>query len=253
MHGIHGFSTALRDLENRRRIDRRALGLGLALSLALHLLLLGIPFPSLPAPDVEAAQAPSDRFGTRLVVLPTAEVETPERLAPPPVIPDPVWTPATTRLRSPGPEASRPPSAAPASAGLRASPLDARLTGPPATAPSPADLARGRFVVALDAAPVGRSTPTLRNAALASTWEDSTDRSALAPGRVTVDGVTIPFCGGTDAARCGFGALPWDLETADRWTEYLRGVDAQIRWMDRQERAQAIRTRSTARDTLDAR
>lgn len=251
---MHGFSTALQDLENRRRIDRRALGVGLALSLGLHLLLLRLPLPPTSAPDGEAAVASSDRFGTRLVNLPTDEAGTPGRLVPSPVIPDPVWRSPATRIRSPELEAPAAPPTPAASLRLRAAPRDVRLDGTPTAVASPSDLARNRFVAALDVAPAAASVTALHSAALVSTWADPAAGSALSPGRVTVDGVTVPFCGGTDAARCGFGALPWDLETADRWTEYLQGLDAQIRWMDRQERAQAIRTRSAFRlDTLDRR
>jgi len=101
---------------------------------------------------------------------------------------------------------------------------------------------------------VGTTPLTRHSASLVSSWGDASSGSVLAPGRVTVDDVTIPFCGGTDAARCGFGALPWDLEAADRWTEYFQGLEAQVRWMDRRERAVAIRTRAISPpDTLDGR
>lgn len=249
---MHGISNALKALEARRRRDRRALAVGVTLSLILHLggFALHVSVPAAAA--LHAGPTSVDAFGTRLVVL------APSTLARP-VLPDPTPPSPTAAPRHVGPFVEIlpvPPDPRPRTSAatlLRSGAPDPRLapTALPA-APSSA-LARTLFATAFEAAPARPSSVVSRDAQLVSSWGDPAAGAALQPGRVVLDGRTLPLCGGTGAARCGFGALPWDLERADRWTEYLVGLDDQLRRADRQERARAIRERLTGRDTLDGR
>ena len=249
---MHGISNALKALEARRRRDRRALVVGVTLSLALHLggLALHVSVPATAAPY--AGPTSVEDFGTRLVVL-----------APPPlarpVLPDPTPPSPAAAARHEGtfaeilPVLPDPRPRTGAATLLRSTAPDRRLRPAELPAAPSSALARTLFATAFEAAPARPSSVVSRDARLVSTWGDPAAGAALQPGRVVLDGRALPLCGGTGAARCGFGALPWDLERADRWTEYLVGLDDQLRRADRQERARAIRERLTGRDTLDGR
>lgn len=80
-----------------------------------------------------------------------------------------------------------------------------------------------------------------------TTWGEDASGIRLEPGVLTIGGVSVPFCGGPDADRCGFGVRPWDLERADHEAEFRRGLEEQGRWESIQERAREIRRRAHAR------
>ncbi|MBT8337371.1 MAG: hypothetical protein KJO11_12260 [Gemmatimonadetes bacterium] len=74
-------------------------------------------------------------------------------------------------------------------------------------------------------------------------WGEEGDGVGLRPGILSIGGITVPFCGGADVARCGFGARPWDLDRADHEAALRRGLEEQARWEDVQDRADAVARR----------
>ena len=217
------------------------------------------PDPSVPPPEPATAPAPA------LSPAP----------APPPA---PASAPASPPSQAPTPDAvpakagpERPTRTIPAGAAgrLRRGLRDPRLFAPassPATSsalsPSPAPVERpalgpptgeeveDRLSTELGRALAEQSSIAGPDSLLFSTWGDeSTDGTSVRPGVITLGGVSLPFCGGTDASRCGFGARPWDLAAADQWRAFLEGIEDQGRWEDVQDRAR--RMRGTAGAVLD--
>lgn len=136
--------------------------------------------------------------------------------------------------------------AASAASRLRSSVADPRLLDVPASrVPNRAIAQQGASGVI--AATLARPPEVAgRDSLKLTTWGDD-GGLGLAPGVLTIGRVDLPFCGGPDAARCGFGVRPWDLERADREAELMRGLEKQGRWESIQERAREVRRRVDAR------
>ncbi len=136
--------------------------------------------------------------------------------------------------------------AASAASRLRSSGPDPRLVDVSAGELPNRSVAQGR-VSGIIAATLARPPEVAgRDSMKLTTWGDD-GGLRLAPGVLTIGGVALPFCGGPDAARCGFGVRPWDLERADLEADLIRELEEQGRWESIQERARAVRRHVDAR------
>ncbi len=254
----------------RRRIERRAWMAGLVLSGLVHAGVFalawrpvdilssaggtpptrisewGIRVVRLP-PEGEQSAAPRAPTDEVRELAPVAPAVKPTRTAPPESLP------TTTRSAPTGAALHSPPWPAgrmSAAARLRPASRDARLLLPVRPPPPRRAELRDRTARAIEAMRAATRVGGLDSLSY-TRWGDPGSEIGLSPGAVTIAGLRIPFCGGTDVARCGFGARPWDLERADRERALQRGLAEQQTWATIQERARAIRVRDAGRrDTI---
>lgn len=238
-----------RGRDDRRGRERRRLRLAMVASGAVHLAVFLVPWRGNVASGSfhrSGADAPWPAVEVVNVVvagdLPSPPVV--ESLERPPTEVERSDVPVAPGSVAPGPVAR--PEAASAAYRLRSSRADPRLLDVPA-APLPDRAIAQGHVSGIIAATLARPPDVAgRDSLQLTTWGDD-GGLRLAPGLLTVGGVALPFCGGPDAARCGFGVRPWDLERADREADLILGLEEQGRWESIQERAREVRRRADAR------
>ena len=271
---------ARQGVAERRRAERGIVAISLSVSVALHVVVFQLQWPPPTSGGAVAVPGPRNVSGMRVVRLAPAQLELDE-LTPPSaaelvepaaeVEAEPI-SPERPEPPAPAPAAAEPPTPSatsprvgqplPGAAGrLRSGGRDPRLFAPtgvppaaehPSTAPLPHVEVEERIWDEMSDA-ISRQSPIGGpDSLLLSTWGDeSADGLSVQPGALTLGGVRIPFCGGPDASRCGFGARPWDLEAADQWRAFLKGLEEQGRWEAVQDRARTIRpTGAPGRDTV---
>jgi hypothetical protein len=236
-----------------RRRERVAMGVAFAISFGVHVSVAHVPLePPSVAGSGSSGPGAARPEGIEIVrVEPVAPVETaprsagaPDRSAEPEPIPAPVSPrspPGLPRAAAGEGGAEAPAPGGAAAARLRSRQLDPRLwiSASPAEVASPAgpvEAVRDRNAAAIRTW-LDRPGVRGRDSLSYSTWAEDESGVGLRPGALLIGGITVPFCGGAEAARCGFGARPWDLGKADREAELQRGLEEQARWEDLQDRA----------------